>query len=181
MQNLDLAMPASEHPCFALEAPTGCFIRFGELCSKFDKEPCKNHDQAKRAKLSPKRKTEKPKHHVRHVTYKHNRTLNTSKRTSNRTLSPTLKRSAPSSLVKRKKQELQRLHSNWAIELFARNFQVPGRPIQDYCPPLPQLRGSEHCLGTSRTKIYVFFLTSTRPPSDCTFRVPFVSLQSCYA
>lgn len=59
MQNLDLAMPASEHPCFALEAPTGCFIRFGELCSKFDKEPCKNHDQAKRAKLSPKRKTEK--------------------------------------------------------------------------------------------------------------------------
>lgn len=118
---------------------------------------------------------------VRHVTYKHNRTLNTSKRTSNRTLSPTLKRSAPSSLVKRKKQELQRLHSNWAIELFARNFQVPGRPIQDYCPPLPQLRGSEHCLGTSRTKIYVFFLTSTRPPSDCTFRVPFVSLQSCYA
>lgn len=52
MQNLDLAMPASEHPCFALEAPTGCFIRFGELCSKFDKEPCKNHDQAKRAKLS---------------------------------------------------------------------------------------------------------------------------------
>ena len=46
-------------PCFALEAPTGCFIRFGELCSKFDKEPCENHDQAKRAKLSPKRKTEK--------------------------------------------------------------------------------------------------------------------------